>query len=199
MMGNMATLNPAAFQIYKGYEKKEPKWTTRNAELLNHDLKGYPHYMLKEIEEIPGVIKRIQDNYFDGEKFLFSPAMLKAIEKADKITFLACGTSYYACLMGVRFMHFLNRRASASIASEFAYDPFTSAKHPVYILLSQSGETADLIRCQKIINERGEIASPSPIAKVRRSNGTPPIPACSMLGLKWRWLRPNPMSPRSLS
>ncbi len=156
--GEYGYLEPGTFQIYLGYEKKEPKWTTRNAELLNHDLEGYPHYMLKEIEEIPGVIKRIQDNYFDGEKFLFSPAMLKAIEKADKITFLACGTSYYACLMGVRFMHFLNRRASASIASEFAYDPFTSAKHPVYILLSQSGETADLIRCQKIINERGEIS-----------------------------------------
>jgi glucosamine--fructose-6-phosphate aminotransferase (isomerizing) len=156
--GEYGFLTPGGFGIYKGYDKMEPKWTTRSAELLNHDLMGYPHYMLKEIEEIPGVIKRLQDNYFDGEKFLFNPAMLKTIEHADKITFLACGTSYYACLMGVKFMHFLNRRASASIASEFAYDPFTSAKRPVYILLSQSGETADLIKCQKIINARGEIS-----------------------------------------
>jgi len=151
-------VEPGTYEIYKGYEKLNPKFSTRSVDQFNHELGDYPHFMLKEIEEIPGVIKRLEENYFDGKKFLFSPDMLKALEKSDKIVFLACGTSYYASLMGVRYMHFLGKRSGAYVASEWAYDPFETAKNPVYVLLSQSGETADLIKCQKVINERGEIS-----------------------------------------
>lgn len=57
--------------------------------------------------------------------------------------------------MGVRYMQYLGKRSEAYVASEWAYFPVFNSKKPLFILISQSGETADLIRCQKIINSRG--------------------------------------------
>jgi glucosamine--fructose-6-phosphate aminotransferase (isomerizing) len=81
--------------------------------------------------------------------------MLSAIKNSDDVVFLACGTSHYASLLGVDYMHYLGKRSESYIASEWAYYPNVTAKNPVYILISQSGETADLIACQKYLNENG--------------------------------------------
>ena len=143
--------------LMRGYQKVDPKITTQSPEFLNRDLGDNPNYMIKEIQETPQIISRLIDNYFDGTKFLFNPRMLDAIRKSDDIIFIACGTSYHASLMGVKYMQYLGKRSEAYVASEWAYFPVFTAKKPLYILLSQSGETADLIRCQKIINSRGSI------------------------------------------
>lgn len=142
-------------EIYKGYEKVDYKLTDKNPELLSRDLGGYPNYMLKEIEETPDILTRLVDNYFNGAEFTFDKGLLNAIEKANEVVFIACGTSYHASLTGVRYMQYLGKRSAAYIASEWAYYPILGGKKTVYILISQSGETADLIRCQKIINSRG--------------------------------------------
>lgn len=156
--GSYGYLEKDNVKIYKDYEEIKPEYSTRDAENFNHDLGDYPHYMLKEIEETPHVLHRLIDNYYDGSEFLFDKNLLNAIKAADMVVFLACGTSYYASLMGVRYMHFLGKRSEAYIASEWAYDPFKGGVNPIYILLSQSGETADLIKCQKIIAQRGDIS-----------------------------------------
>ena len=150
-------LTVSSIHIYKGYDAQEIKYANIDVELMNRDLGDYPNYMLKEIEETPRVISRLIDNYFDGNKFLFNRKMLDAIKRADDIIFLACGTSYHAALLGVKNMQYLGKRSEAYIASEWAYYPVFTSKKPLYILISQSGETADLIRCQKIINARGSI------------------------------------------
>ncbi len=141
--------------VYFGYNEIDHNVTTQEAEFLDHDLNGYPNYMLKEIEETPFVINRLLDNYFDGQNYLFDKRMIDAIRCAEDIIFIACGTSYHASLMGVRYMQYLGKRSFAYVASEWAYFPIFAIKKPLYILISQSGETADLIRCQKIINSRG--------------------------------------------
>lgn len=143
------------FKVYKDYKEIEHEIVYHDVELMKHDLDGYPNYMLKEIEETPSVINRIIDNYFDGENFLFDKKMIDAIRKSDDIVFLACGTSYHAALCGVRDMNYLGKRSEVYLASEWAYYPNFTSKKPIFILISQSGETADLIRCQKIINDRG--------------------------------------------
>ena len=142
-------------ELYKGYDKCEYQFTDKNPELLSRDLNGYENYMLKEIEETPAVLTRLVDNYFDGKNFLFDKELVSVIRKAKEVVFIACGTSYHASLQGVRYMHYLNKRSEAYIASEWAYYPVFGNKNAVYVLISQSGETADLIRCQKIINSRG--------------------------------------------
>lgn len=129
------------------------RYTERNAELLNRDLGNYPHYMLKEIEEAPMCIQRLIDNYFDGEKYLFSKELMNALKGADDIIFLACGTSYYASLIGKYYMESLGKRSEAYIASEWAYYPHFGGNNPIFIFVSQSGETADLIRCMQLVKE----------------------------------------------
>ena len=60
--------------------------------------------MLKETEEAPSVIRRIIDNYFDGEHFTFDSKIIQTLRNSDDIVFLACGTSHYASLLGVDYM-----------------------------------------------------------------------------------------------
>ncbi len=131
------------------------RYTERNAELLDRDLGDYPHYMLKEIEEAPLVINRLVDNYFDGNSYLFETAMLEDLKKAEDVIFIACGTSYYACLMGKKYMQSVGKRSEAFVASEWGYYPEFGGPNTIYVIVSQSGETADLIKCLQIINKRG--------------------------------------------
>ncbi len=135
-----------------------PKFTRPDLKIEDIGLQGYPHYMLKEIEEAPAVVRRLIDNYFDGNQFLFDPKLINKLKAADDIIFIACGTSYHACLIGRRYMEYLGKRSEVYIASEWAYHPFVSAKNPMFIIVSQSGETADLIRCMEIINSRGAVS-----------------------------------------
>ncbi len=148
-------LTPGGAKLYKKGNEIKPVYVTRNVEECRYDLGGYPHFMLKEIEEGPSVIHRLVDNYFDGTKFLFDKRIIKALSDSDDVVFLACGTSHYASLLGVDYMHYLGKRSESYIASEWAYYPVVNSKKPVFVLLSQSGETADLISCQKYINENG--------------------------------------------
>lgn len=155
--GQYGYISASNVTIFEGYDKVVPTFVDKNPSLLRKDLDGYPHFMLKEIEETPAVIRRLVDNYYDGHKFLFEKGIIDAIKKADDVIFIACGTSYHAALVGVRYMQYLGKRSEAYIASEWAYYPVFTSKRPVYILISQSGETADLIKCQKIINDRAAI------------------------------------------
>ncbi len=117
------------------------------------NLEGYPHYMLKEIEEADNVIRHLIDNYFDGTNYLFNPRLLDAVKMSDHIIFLACGTSYHACLIGKRYLEALGKKVSVFIASEWAYYPVVHGHSPLFVIVSQSGETADLIHCVKNVKQ----------------------------------------------
>ena len=130
-------------------------------------LNGYPHYMIKEIEESPEVVKRILDNYVDGNQFLFDDVMIEKLKQADQIIFIACGTSHHAALVGRRYFESIGKTSRVYIASEFAYYPEIKGQKPVFILISQSGETADLIRCVKLIQNQG-----SPMITITNTKGS---------------------------
>lgn len=125
----------------------------KDVELISHDLKGYPHYMLKEIEEIPQTVNRLINTYFQKGKYQFDKNLLKDLEESDHIIFIACGTSYHAGLVGGRYLEKYNKSTSRFIASEWAFHPTYPGAKPFIIMISQSGETADLIHCLKIIKE----------------------------------------------
>ena len=129
------------------------KIITKDIELISHDLKGYPHYMLKEIEEIPAIIDRISENYFKNGVFQFDKNLIKDLNESDHIIFVACGTSYHASLVGGRYFENYGKSASRFIASEWAFHPTFPGQHPFVVLISQSGETADLIHCLDIIKK----------------------------------------------
>ena len=137
--------------------KKEikPEIISKEIELVKHDLCGYPHYMLKEIYEIDTVINRLIKAYSTNNGFNFPRELIDEIMESDQIIFLGCGTSYHASLVGGRFFEELGIPSSSYIASEWAFNPMFPGKKPFIIIISQSGETADLIHCLQIINKNG--------------------------------------------
>lgn len=125
----------------------------KDIELISHDLKGYPHYMLKEIEEIPQTVNRLINTYFQDDQFQFDKELIKDLNESDHILFIGCGTSYHAGLVGGRYFEKYNKSTSRFIASEWAFHPTYPGVKPFVIMISQSGETADLIHCLKIIKQ----------------------------------------------
>ena len=136
-------------------EEVQKEYISRDIADIAIDLKGYPHYMVKEIEEIPDVCDKLINTYYKDGEYTFDPALVKDIARASHIIFIACGTSYHASLIGGRlFETFLNTSTTQYIASEWVNHPRITGEWPFVILISQSGETADLISCLKIINEK---------------------------------------------
>ncbi len=133
----------------------EKQRVTKEAELLRHTLNGYDHYMMKEIEEIEPVIRRMTNYYCLDEGFSFDPELISKLRESDHIIFLGCGTSYHASLVGGRYFEEMGIPTASYIASEWAFHPMFPGKKPFVILISQSGETADLIHCLKEVKERG--------------------------------------------
>ncbi len=105
----------------------------------------YPHYMLKEIEEQPFVIRKIINQYSDNNAQPFiDKAILNDFKEADKIYIIACGTSYHAGLIGKQlFEKIAGKPTEVIIASEFVYNMPMLSQKPLFLFISQSGETAD--------------------------------------------------------
>lgn len=117
------------------------------AELDASDIeKGtYPHYMLKETDEQPLVMRKIIQTY-QGENGRLAVAgdVADAVAEADRIYIVACGTSYHAGLVGKQYIEmWANVPVEVHVASEFSYNMPLLSKKPLFIFLSQSGETAD--------------------------------------------------------
>lgn len=117
------------------------------AELDASDIeKGtYPHYMLKEIDEQPLVIRNIISKYQDenGEVTL-DESIRHAMKAADRIYIIAAGTSYHAGLVGKQLIETVAKKpVETHIASEFLYNMPLVSEKPLFIFISQSGETAD--------------------------------------------------------
>lgn len=105
----------------------------------------YAHFMLKEINEQPAVIRKIMDKYFDGEKVKVRSKITEAIKASDHIYIIAAGTSMNAGYIGKEIFEKMSKiPSSVHIASEFAYNMPLISKNPLFIFISQSGETADL-------------------------------------------------------
>ncbi len=109
---------------------------------------NYDHFMLKEINEQPGVIRKIISKYFDNYTIKLNKSLIKSIEAANRIYILAAGTSMHAGLVGKNLLEkLINKPVEVHIASEFAYSDPILDPNPFFILISQSGETADLRAC----------------------------------------------------
>ncbi|MFJ6413214.1 glutamine--fructose-6-phosphate transaminase (isomerizing) [Terribacillus saccharophilus] len=105
----------------------------------------YDHFMLKETDEQPFVIRKIIQHYQDdAEQIKMEPAIRNAMVNADRVYIVAAGTSYNAGLVGKQFIENLAKiPVEVHIASEFAYNMPLLSEKPLFIFLSQSGETAD--------------------------------------------------------
>ena len=107
---------------------------------------GYKHFMLKEINEQPKALRETSSfllEEIDSVNHLFEPSIWK---KINSINIVACGTSYHAGLVG---KYWIERLAgipcSVEVASEFRYREVAVTENSLFIVISQSGETADTL------------------------------------------------------
>ncbi|MBT0889221.1 glutamine--fructose-6-phosphate transaminase (isomerizing) [Streptococcus lutetiensis] len=105
----------------------------------------YPYYMLKEIDEQPTVMRKLITAYTDdNNQVTVDPEIIKAIQEADRIYILAAGTSYHAGFASKSFLEQMtDTPVELGIASEWGYNMPLLSKKPLFIMISQSGETAD--------------------------------------------------------
>lgn len=119
---------------------------------------NYQHFMQKEIFEQPRVVQDIIDNYVDVQSSkIHLPNFPFDLKTIDKITIVACGTSYYAAFIGKYLIESLAKvNVEVDIASEFRYRGGAFYGNNLNIFISQSGETADTIAALKYAKEAGQ-------------------------------------------
>lgn len=121
---------------------------------------GFDHFMLKEIYEQPKAITDTLRGRLDLQTRKISISgmeqHLDAFWAAQKITIIACGTSWHAALVAEYLFEEAARVAvEVEYASEFRYRNPVIGKGDVVIAISQSGETADTLAAMKLAKERG--------------------------------------------
>ncbi|WP_292292710.1 glutamine--fructose-6-phosphate transaminase (isomerizing) [Marivita sp.] len=109
------------------------------------DKAGYKHFMAKEIAEQPTVLADALRGYLDGNSIVF-PHALPDFSKVERLTMVACGTAFYACLTAKYWFEQLARLpVEVDIASEFRYREPPVTPGTTALFVSQSGETADTL------------------------------------------------------
>jgi glucosamine--fructose-6-phosphate aminotransferase (isomerizing) len=110
------------------------------------DKAGHKHFMAKEIAEQPAVIAEALRHYLseDGTVSLPDPGL--DFSKLDRLTMVACGTAFYACLTAKYWFEQIARiPVEIDVASEFRYREPPLPAGTAALFVSQSGETADTL------------------------------------------------------
>lgn len=120
----------------------------------------YPHYMIKEISESPDTVRRATAGRVRPERGLVKLGGLEDVRgrlnETERIIIVACGTSYYAGLIGERLIEEIaGIPVEVDRASEFIYKDQPLGDNTTLIAISQSGETADTISALEKAEEQG--------------------------------------------
>ena len=119
---------------------------------------GYPHFMIKEINEQPEAIRTtIMPRIKDGLPCLEECGItLEKIKDFKNITIVACGTAMHAGMVGKYVIEDLARvPVTVDIASEFRYRNPIVGDGDLVIIISQSGETADSLAAMRLAKQKG--------------------------------------------
>jgi len=137
----------------------------RKAEELDFDIQkaqlgDYPHFMLKEIYEAPQTVQSATRGRIRVETGTVKLGGLENVTEQlryiDRIVIVACGTSYYAGLVGEYLIEQLaGIPVEVQLASEFKYRDEPFSRSTALLAISQSGETADTIAALKKVEDYG--------------------------------------------
>jgi len=117
---------------------------------------GFRFFMEKEIYEQHDVITDSMLGRLQDDEIHFDEFDAKIIEGIDEIKICACGTSYHAALTASYLFERLSKiRCSVEIASEFRYKEPLMSKKTLFVVISQSGETADTLEALKMAKKAG--------------------------------------------
>ena len=161
--GDVAIITPTSHRVRTLHKTK----VDREEETIDWDIAeatkgGYPHFMIKEINEAPEVI----ENAIRG-RLVVKEGMAKLggfesvkeqLSKVDRLIIVACGTAYYAGLIGEYLIEELaGVPVEVELASEFRYRKPIIEKNTAVLAISQSGETLDTLEAIREAKRRGAL------------------------------------------
>ncbi len=122
------------------------------------DKAGHKHFMAKEIAEQPNVLARAIDHYLpNGETRMQLPGEGLDFARIERLTLVACGTAYYACMVAKYWFEQLARLpVEIDVASEYRYRAPPITPGTVALFVSQSGETADTLAALRYCQGKAE-------------------------------------------
>ena len=158
--GDVADLRPTGVVVtgVDGAERARPEtrvdWSPEAAEKG-----GYEHFMLKEIHEQPLALRQSIAGRVTPEDRIQLPELEpleEAIRSARRVELVACGTAFYASLVGAAAIQdWTGLPARATVGSEFRYAPPPLDPETLVIAVTQSGETADTIAPTRYASGQG--------------------------------------------
>ena len=148
--GQWGWITRDSLHLYNGTGEPVPvqkeRITVEESEL---DRGGYPHFMLKEIFEQPGMVRRIIDERLQNGSKVNFPELTMPMEylgRVSRILVTSAGTSWHASLVGKIYLERFARIATeVDVSSEFRYRNPIAEGDTLVVAISQSGETADTI------------------------------------------------------
>ncbi|MCL2326727.1 MAG: glutamine--fructose-6-phosphate transaminase (isomerizing) [Proteobacteria bacterium] len=158
--GDVARLTSGSVEVFDVLGQLQQRQSRKiDWDIVVAEKQGYPHYMLKEIFEQPD---KITDTFRgrilseEGEVNLDQEVAALHLERSSRLQIVACGTSYHAGLLAKYVIEKMARLpVDVDMASEYRYrDPILDADCG-FIVISQSGETADTYACLKIARRHG--------------------------------------------
>lgn len=157
--GDMAVVNADGIRFYNEFaEPVEREVLTANWDQEAAEKGGYPHFMLKEINEQPAAITAtVSPRVENGLPDLRVPELTdERLRRIGTVHLVGCGTAMHAGMVGKAAIEALARvPAQVEIASEFRYRNPILRTEDLVIIISQSGETSDTLAALKLAKSRG--------------------------------------------
>ena len=157
--GDMAVVNADGIRFYNEFaEPVEREVLAANWDQEAAEKGGYPHFMLKEINEQPAAITAtVSPRVENGLPDLRVPELTdERLRRIGTVHLVGCGTAMHAGMVGKAAIEALARvPAQVEIASEFRYRNPILRPEDLVIIISQSGETSDTLAALKLAKSRG--------------------------------------------
>jgi len=158
--GDRVTVTRAGAKIYVNDNDEVQRETRITAQSGASTGKGeYDHFMLKEIYEQPAVIGDTLNSFVHPStgKITLPEDIQEALLKAPRLTLVACGTAYYACMVAKYWFEQVARiPCEIDVASEFRYREAPMPEGGLAIFVSQSGETLDTLEALRYCKSQNQ-------------------------------------------
>jgi glucosamine--fructose-6-phosphate aminotransferase (isomerizing) len=151
-------INNGKYEVFALGNKVEKDFEAIDERFQAADKWLFETFTEKEIHEIPTVLRNSLNGRINFETKTIQNETLNQLNELDfdRIEIIASGSSYFAWVVGASwFKELAEIQADTRISSEFLYEKFIPNQKTLYIVISQSGETADVRECVKMIQQKG--------------------------------------------
>ena len=148
--------NKNELKIYQNNTLQSPKFSKLTGDKSLAQKDGFRFFMEKEIYEQSRVLSEVLMGRISGNEVIFDELENEDLSAFDELSLCACGTSYHAALAASYLFERLAKiKCKVEVASEFRYREAVVHKNSLFIVISQSGETADTLEALKIAKKKG--------------------------------------------